>query len=77
MAGGGIFEAQPGGISMAKLQEIWIEHNANQRPAIRIDWDNDRHYRIEIGGTNPLHLINAFKKASHILENELSEGNLG
>lgn len=62
---------------MAKLKKIWIEHNSNQNPAIRIDWDNDRHQRIEIYGSKPFHLINAFKKAALALEEELIEGNLG
>lgn len=61
---------------MAKLEEIRIEHNANQRPAICIDWDNDRHQRIKIYGSRPIDLINAFKEAALVLEKELIEGNL-
>lgn len=56
---------------MAKLEEIWIENHANSNPAIRIDWDNDRHQRIEIRGRNPLHVIEALKLAELELKAEL------
>ena len=56
---------------MAELKKIWIEHYANSNPEIRIDWDNDRHQRIEIKGRNPLHVIEAFKRIKLELEAEL------
>jgi len=56
---------------MAKLDEIWIENHANSNPEIRLDWDNDRHQRIEIKGRNPLHVIEALKIAELELKSEL------
>ena len=56
---------------MAKLEEIWVENHANSNPAIRIDWDNDRHQRIEIRGRNPLHVIESLELAVLELKSEL------
>ena len=53
------------------LEKIWIENLANSNPAIRVDWDNDRHQRIEIKGRNPLHVIEALKLAELQLKSEL------
>ncbi len=56
---------------MAKLEKIWVETHANSNPAIRMDWDNDRHQRIEIKGRNPLQVIEALKLAELELKSEL------
>ena len=62
---------------MANLRKLWIESDLSNtkestQEAIRIDWDNDRHQRIEIKGRNPLQLISALKLAVRELEIELS-----
>lgn len=62
---------------MTKLKRIWIERdvteiNKDTATAIRLDWDNDRHQRIEITGTSPTHLIDVFTDAVFELEAELS-----
>tara|TARA_R110002153_G_C13332612_1_gene498596 strand:+ start:18358 stop:18558 length:201 start_codon:yes stop_codon:yes gene_type:complete len=61
---------------MTKLQNLWIETDSSKvddytPTAIRIDWDNDRHQRVEIKGRNPLQVINALKGAALKLESEL------
>lgn len=64
---------------MSKLKRIWIESNADitgSDEAIRIDWDNDRHQRIEIKGKDPAHLIDALKRAEIELKAELYRGNI-
>lgn len=62
---------------MANLEKIWIETNAiNHEKSIRVDWDNNRHQRIEIKGETPTHVIAAFKIAAIELERELSLGEI-
>lgn len=56
---------------MAILKEIWIEHHAGQKPAIRLDWDNDRHHRIELKGSKPFQVINALDEAVRVLAADL------
>lgn len=61
---------------MAKLKRIWVERDLSKideetNDAIRIDWDNDRHQRIEIKGGSPLQVITALKNAALMLEEEL------
>lgn len=63
---------------MAKLKKIWIERDLAKNDkeaatAIRLDWDNGRHQRIEITGTSPIHLIEAFTDAMCELKSELSD----
>ena len=58
---------------MANLKKIWIEEVEGEKPAIRMDWDNDRHQRIEIKGSNPLHVISALNGAALMLEEELDK----
>lgn len=57
---------------MAKLEKIWIEQNADSK-AIRIDWDNDRHQRIEIEGDQPKDLIKAMAFAVRLLKSEFRD----
>lgn len=56
---------------MARLAKIWLEDHADPNPAIRIDWDNDRHQSIEIKGLSPLHVIRALELAALELKAEL------
>ena len=61
---------------MAKLKEMWVETDLSKvddstPTAIRIDWDNDRHQRIEIKGRSPLQVISALKRAALALEEDL------
>jgi len=61
---------------MAKLTEMWIETDLSKiddhtPKAIRLDWDNDRHQRIEFKGRNPSQVIAALKYAALTLEEEL------
>ncbi len=55
---------------MANLKEIWIE-NYKPKPAIRIDWDNGRHHRIEIEGTSPHNVMEALMAAALRIEQAL------
>lgn len=66
---------------MAKLKIIWIERDLTKidketNDAIRMDWDNGRHQRIDIKGGNPLQVIAALKAAALALERELHEGEI-
>ncbi len=61
---------------MAQLKDIWVESDLadvdNCSPkALRIDWDNDRHHRIEIKGDEPKHLIKALDFAVRLLKSEM------
>lgn len=55
---------------MTKLERIWIEKDLDNE-AIRIDWDNDRHQRIEIKGNEPKDLIKALDFAVRLLKSEM------
>jgi hypothetical protein len=58
---------------MVKLDRIWIERGlsgSGENEAIRIDWDNDRHQRIEIKGNEPKDLIKALDFAVRLLKSE-------
>lgn len=61
---------------MAQLERIWIEHHANSKPAIRIDWDNDRHQRIEVKDTRPEGVANALKEAGALVNAERVQGKI-
>ena len=59
---------------MAKLERIWVERDLadiGENEAIRIDWDNDRHQRIEIKGDEPKDLIKALDFAVRLLRYEI------
>lgn len=60
---------------MAKLDRIWIERDAagiESNEAMRIDWDNDRHQRIEIKGDEPKDIIKALDFAVRLLKSEMA-----
>lgn len=61
---------------MARLIEVWVESSANQNPAIIVDWDNDRHQRIEIEGEGPADVIAAFNKMARELQIEALNGDI-
>ena len=56
---------------MTRLTEIWIEHHAGQKPAIRLDWDNDYHHRVEIEGSNPIQVMNALRYLDGLIRESL------
>lgn len=61
---------------MAQLKDIWIERDLadvddDSPKALRIDWDNDRHQRIEIKGDEPVDLIKALDFAVRLLKSEM------
>jgi len=56
---------------MAILNEMWVENRTGQKPAIRLDWSNDRHQRIEIEGRSPLEVISSIEKLAYELRKEL------
>lgn len=61
---------------MTKLERIWIESGLGStggNEAIRIDWDNDRHQRIEIKGDKPEDLIKALDFAVRFLKSEMMD----
>lgn len=61
---------------MAKLKKIWIEHFVGDQPAIRIDWDNDRHQRVEIKGDSPEAVAIALKEAGSLVNAERVRGEI-
>ncbi len=61
---------------MAKLKEIWIENHDDSNPAIRIDWDNDYHEKVELQGANPLHVMEALMVAALRIESALHKNKI-
>ena len=64
---------------MAELKKFWIERNVVEfkgNDAIRVDWDNDRHQRIEISGGSPKDVIQALGFAVRLLKSELNAGEI-
>ncbi len=56
---------------MANLKEIWIERYFDLDVAIRLDWENDMHHRIEIKGTAPQDVMEALILAALRIESSL------
>lgn len=57
-------------IKKAKLNSIWLEEPfLNGFGAIRIDFSNDYHFRIQIEGGNPKDLAMALQIASIMVNN--------
>lgn len=54
---------------MVKLKEIWIEQGNGRERAIRLDWDNDQHQRIEIEDDSPKAVAHALKIAGSFVAN--------
>lgn len=57
----------------ATLEKIWIEYGDSElgtKDAIRIDWSNDRHQRIDISGRSFQHLITALDRTVDVLIGE-------
>ena len=61
---------------MAKLKKIWIEHEFGLKKAIRIDWDNDRHQRVEIKDGSPESVAMALKEAGSLVNTERVRGEI-
>lgn len=61
---------------MATLEKIWIENFKSMRPAIRIDWDNDRHQRVEIKDDTPEAVAEALKEAGELVNAERVDGEI-
>jgi len=56
------------------LKEIWIENcEDGEHKAIRIDWSNDRHQRMRIGGDNPDDVILALEVLALSIKTELAK----
>lgn len=55
---------------MTTLKKLWIEHNFGEKRAIRIDWKNDRHQRIEIEDGTPEAVARALKEAGALVNAE-------
>jgi hypothetical protein len=58
---------------MAKLKDIWVEENIGQNKAIRIDWSNDRHQRVEIKGSGVDDVIDALDLIAHELAKDFHD----
>lgn len=56
---------------MVKLKNIWIENDFGEKQAIRIDWDNDQHQRIEIAENTPEAVAHALKVAGSLVNAEM------
>jgi hypothetical protein len=61
---------------MAKLKKIWIEHDFGEKRAVRMDWDNDRHQRIEIEASTPESVARALKDAGSLVAAEMAQGKI-
>jgi hypothetical protein len=61
---------------MAKLQKIWIEHHFGEERAVRIDWDNDNHQRVEIESNAPESVARALKDAGSLVEAQIAQGKI-
>lgn len=65
-----------GSDEMATLKKIWVEENEKGNSAIRIDWDNDRHQRVEIEGDTPESVSAALKEAGALVNAERVHGKI-
>jgi len=61
---------------VAKVKEIWIEHDFGEKRAIRIDWDNDRHQRIVIEDGTPESVARALERAGSLVNAERVHGEI-
>jgi hypothetical protein len=61
---------------VARLKKIWIEHDFGQKRAIRIDWKNDRHQRVEIEDDSPEAVSRALRTAAELLKTESARGKI-
>ena len=58
------------------LKQIWIEKTFDGKTAIRIDWSNDRHQRIEIKKCALDGVVAALKEAILLIQEEVLTRNL-
>ena len=61
---------------MATLKKIWIEHESGHKRVIRLDWDNDRHQRVEIETITPKAVYRALKEAGSLVAAEMVQGKI-
>lgn len=61
---------------MTTLKKLWIEHEFGEKRAIRIDWKNDRHQRIEIVDDSPEAVARALKEAGSLVNAERVKGEI-
>ena len=61
---------------MATLNDIWIEKHEGKNPAIRLDWSNDRHQRIEIEGDSPTKVMIALSRMVYLIKQDQHKGNI-
>ena len=61
---------------MAKLKNLWVEHRSTEKKAICIDWDNDRHQRVEIESDTPEDVAWALDEASYLISVEIVDGEI-
>ena len=61
---------------MTTLKKIWIEHGFGEKRAIRIDWKNGRHQRIEIEDNSPEAVARALKDAGAMVNAERVKGEI-
>jgi len=61
---------------MSHLEKIWIETDKGGKKAIRLDWNNHRHQRIELESDCPASVTRALKKASRLIDMEIADGEI-
>jgi len=63
---------------MAKVKNIRLEKNSEtgQPIAIIIDWDNDRHHRVEMATPDATGLLSALVIAKSIVRSDLAENEI-
>ena len=52
---------------MAKLERISLEDGPLGTQALRIDWDNDHHHRVELRGITPSHVAVALLETANLV----------
>ena len=63
---------------MTSLQTIWIEKDpeSGAPAALRVDWDNDRHQRIELSSTDAVGVMKALDFAKRLIRSEYANGEI-
>ncbi len=63
---------------MVKITALWIEKDPQTFTpvAIRIDWDNDYHHRMELRSLDSKGVIEAFYSLTHLLKHGVKENDI-
>jgi hypothetical protein len=59
---------------MTELQKIFSVTRPDEKPELRIDWDNDRHLAVVIAEPTPESVAFALRQATLIIESDIKKG---